>query len=188
MDYKKEIHLATANKEELDSKVEMEIKEVVQVEKEEAKEIKKNKQSPIKSPRDFKEKYVKFEQDVLKALIKQHLFNGLKQQIKLTYGEQQFLIDAIGTLGNSHFIIEIKMSNSPQVTVAGVLMVAKYVNAYRDHLLGSVKRLRRNVKGILIVPSTTNSPDFVGDVGILKYNQETDEFSNLSEISSWMHH
>ncbi|MFA7689039.1 MAG: hypothetical protein WCX96_03015 [Bacilli bacterium] len=182
--YKEIISITKANDDEIDSKRNVETRDIIKDKGKGAGEheagVNFEKMDSIKND------YIEFEKNVICALKSQIIFQDIETFVKIDYRNGQFIFDAIGSLYDNYFIIEIKMVRTEFSLMNTIKQINQYISSYRDYLYYSKTRWNK-IKGIIIIPSTLSSPDFIDNVGILKFNNENNEFINISELEDWIY-
>ena len=179
-EYKKQLWIGSASKEEVDKKVKKEIEQ----EQEQEQIINRTQLLGIDRTTTYgslKYKYYEFEQSVVEALKKQAVFLSVTQGVKLSVDGVHHIIDAIAFNFDTDFIIEIKMTNSKHIVKNAVSKVRQYINVYNQYNNREIF-LRREVKGIIIVPDSFELDDIVSDIAILKFDSTKNQFTNLESL------
>ncbi len=131
---------------------------------------------------------LEFEDKVLSALRSSSLLSKtfyIKGGMSLRPSKRNVVFDAFATTGSMDYIIEVKGSNHPNVIEHGKRQLMGYIEEYANTLL-ALHGAVRNVKGILIVPDCEGD-DFVGNsMAILKYDEESGNFTNEAVVARWI--
>jgi hypothetical protein len=133
-----------------------------------------------------------FEQDVFTALERANLFEDIQGETALTTnanpGAPLAVVDAIGMLSNTRYVIEVKqyVRNLEQV----VAQIRFAMTALKNTPELQRKLFSVRIKGILIINKEHNEigrRDFLADdIACLYFDPVTHSFTNISRIQNWI--
>lgn len=138
------------------------------------------------SKQDIKESLRKFQVESLNNLEDQAIFDNILYGMSLRLSQvRNFVLDAIGILPFTHYLVEVKFINQDALEKS-IRQMHDYLNSYGDYLIAG-NDFKKNVRGIIIVPDEIEADDFYEDkIAILKYSREEMMFTNLDEVKNWI--
>jgi len=151
------------------------------------------KQKPIlRKPSEtivsMRTKALQFETSAIAALKTSMIFPQcqIRTQVRLRVGQRvRYVIDAIVYTPKTNYIIEIKSYYNTRILERTVDQVQDYMKAYiafkiKNHIIP-------NIKGIIVIPSRVSvGDDLIRGIAILKFDLNSDSFTNTEVIKKWI--
>lgn len=125
---------------------------------------------------------IAFENAVVAALSSDNPLKAekIEKGVSITGEGYRLIVDCIAHTPDATYVIEIKAAANLSILDRGVAQLRRYAHAFEKY--SQERGIARRIVLVLVVPSSSNLPDALGDVGILKFDKSTGKFTNLNEF------
>lgn len=135
---------------------------------------------PVQNSHELMLSALEFEKSALDCLERNKIpfsYNQFKTEVRITSGSRSYVIDGIIETRGVHYLIEVKNIKRPSSLVYAVSQIQSYKTAYENYL--NERKLTVAVQPIIIIPDSVNISGQFRGIPIVKFNNSSQEFSNL---------